>query len=154
MRAGHPRAHLAVLPVSRRWGRAGAPPQLRAARHQSRDSWYLDAHDLDREGERTFRLDRMEEVEQGPRTTEPKKCEKNARREVDITFGDPHYLDLLPWHGLRVTGNGEDGSVSARIDYYGGMWLPRMIAACGGTARTADPEVARLALEYARGLLK
>ena len=28
-----------------------------------------------------------------------------------------------------------------------------MIAACGGTARTADPEVARLALEYARSLL-
>lgn len=117
------------------------------------DSWYLDAHDLERGGERTFRLDRMKELERGPKITKPKEREEGARREVDITFGDPRYLDLLPWHDLRVTGAGEDGSVSARIDYYGGMWLPRMIAACGGTARTADPEVARLALEYARSLL-
>lgn len=118
------------------------------------DSWYLDAHDLDRGGERTFRLDRMEEVERGPRVAAPKGCEKGAGREVDVTFDDSHYLDLLPWHGLRVTGTGEDGSVSARIDYYGGMWLPRMIAACGGAARTTDPEVARLVREYARGLLE
>lgn len=118
------------------------------------DSWYLDAHDLDRGGERTFRLDRMEEVEQGPRVAAPKGCEKGAGREVGVTFDDAHYLDLLPWHGLRVTGTGEDGSVSARIDYYGGMWLPRMIAACGGAARTTDPEVARLVREYARGLLE
>lgn len=118
------------------------------------DSWYLDAHDLDRGGERTFRLDRMEEVEQGPRVAAPKGCEKGAGREVGVTFDDAHYLDLLPWHGLRVTGTGEDGSVSALIDYYGGMWLPRMIAACGGAARTTDPEVARLVREYARGLLE
>lgn len=118
------------------------------------DSWYLDAHDLDRGGERTFRLDRMEEVERGPRVAAPKGREKGAGREVDVTFDDSHYLDLLPWHGLRVTGTGEDGSVSARIDYYGGMWLPRMIAACGGAARTTDPEVARLVREYARGLLE
>lgn len=118
------------------------------------DSWYLDAHDLDRGGERTFRLDRMEEVEQGPRVAAPKGCEKGAGREVGVTFDDAHYLDLLPWHGLRVTGTGEDGSVSARIDYYGGMWLPRMIAACGDAARTTDPEVARLVREYARGLLE
>ena len=86
------------------------------------DSWYLDAHDLERGGERTFRLDRMKELERGPKITKPKEREEGARREVDITFGDPRYLDLLPWHDLRVTGAGEDGSASARIDYYGGMW--------------------------------
>ena len=32
------------------------------------DSWYLDAHDLERGGERTFRLDRMKELERGPRS--------------------------------------------------------------------------------------
>lgn len=78
---------------------------------------------------------------------------RQTSRAVEITFSDRRYLDLLPWHDLRVARVGEDGSVIARTEYYGGMWLPRMIAACGGAARTTDAEVTRLAADYARALL-
>ncbi|MBM6816889.1 WYL domain-containing protein [Olsenella uli] len=118
------------------------------------DVWYLDAYDLERCGERTFRLDRMEDVLVGGRAAAGNAAPgRQTSRAVEITFSDRRYLDLLPWHDLRVARVGEDGSVIARTEYYGGMWLPRMIAACGGAARTTDAEVTRLAADYARALL-
>lgn len=123
----------------------------RGLRHED-ETWYLDAHDLVREGERTFRLDRMSDLESRPRSPERKGAPRAARL-VRITFSDPRYLDLLPWHDLRVTGRDErSGTVSAQTEYYGGMWLPRMLAACGGTAAVDDPEVKSLALDYARSM--
>ena len=121
-------------------------------RHED-GSWYLDALDLGRGARRTFRLDRMEGA-RGVAAREPlarAEAEASAAREVRISFSDPSYLDLLPWHDLRVerTADGAQGVTP----YYGGMWLPRMLAACGGTATTDDAEVAALARSYARGQL-
>lgn len=119
------------------------------------DAWYLDAHDLDRREERTFRLDRMERVEAvRPAAAAPRRVAREART-VTLTFRDPALLEALPWHDLRVTGGDEkDGAVAAQTPYYGGMWLPRMVAACGGAVTCDDPEVSALARGYAREQLQ
>lgn len=117
------------------------------------DSWYLDAWDLDRRGERTFRLDRMSDVKvedaSAPAGVDGRGGAETAR-EVRVTFRDERFLSLLPWHGLVVEGRDEDGSVRTRTAYYGGEWLVRMLAACGGTAVTDDAELASRVRDYAR----
>lgn len=120
------------------------------------DLWYLDAYDIDREGARTFRLDRMENLEELPaRTSRPAKTRgEEPRRTVRLRFDDPRYLDLLPWHDLSVVLREEGGAVVAETPYFGGMWLPRMVAACAGAVSCDDPEVERLAGEYAAGELE
>ena len=130
--------------------RRAAPRRLR----REEGLWYLDALDLDRGGERTFRLDRMSDVRAVPRAG-GRSSRPSPTRQVLITFSDARYLDLLPWHELRIVGRGEkDGLVQAETSYYGGMWLPRMVAACAGTATTNDPEVNALVANYARSLLR
>lgn len=115
------------------------------------DAWFLDAFDLARDGERTFRLDRMEDASVGghPEAPQPETRGPSARL-VDVSFDDASYLDLLPWHDLQVVSSPAGKPVRARIPYYGGMWLPRMIAACAGSAHCDDPEVAALVKSYAR----
>lgn len=112
-------------------------------------SWYLDAYDPSRQGARVFRLDRMKDVHIAPAEELPPEDERTtAERVVRIVFHNRHYLDLLAWPGLHVDRN--DGSVvHAHIPYYGGEWLPRRVAACGGTAHTNDGEVNSLAIAYA-----
>lgn len=112
---------------------------------QSDGAWHLEAFDLDRSQGRTFRLDRMSEVESvvagsredgeaegGPMSpsTEP--------RQVTLTFDDAHWLELLPWHDLE-TRRKKNGAIEAKTSWYGGTWLPRMIAACGGHVTCGDP---------------
>lgn len=123
-------------------------------RHEG-DAWYLDALDLERGGERTFRVDRMEDVRDlGRLSGRPAGAQAPSRaRVVEIEFDDPRYLDLLSWHRLELTSRTETGA-RGRIPYFGGMWLPRMIAACGGHARTSDEEVAALVRSYAQGELE
>lgn len=114
-------------------------------------AWLLDAYDLDRGDERTFRLDRMDATEVGERV-DPPAGPRPARIErlVHLTLDNPSCLDLLPWHDLRLIEAPADGPVFAETPYYGGMWLPRMIAACGGSAHCDDTEVMALAKSYAR----
>lgn len=125
------------------------------------EAWYLDAADLDRGGERTFRLDRMSDValEGAPRDegdTAAREGERGARgaRVVRIRLLDPRLLDLLPWHDLRIVERSDDGSIVAETPYYGGSWLVRMLAACGDAARTDDDELADLVRAHALGQLE
>ena len=125
------------------------------------EAWYLDAADLDRGGERTFRLDRMSDValEGAPRDegdTAAREGERGARgaRVVRILLLDPRLLDLLPWHDLRIVERSDDGSIVAETPYYGGSWLVRMLAACGDAARTDDDELAGLVRAHALGQLE
>lgn len=117
------------------------------------DAWYLEAYDRDRAGERTFRLDRMSEMENVSRAPEPAPTPvPQTAPTVRITFDDPRYLDLLPWHDLHVLERGEK-YVVAETPSYGSSWLPRMLAACGGSAHVDDPTLAEQARAYARGQL-
>lgn len=113
-------------------------------------AWYLDGLDLDRSAERTFRVDRMEGATLGERAPQAAPREERAARMVELTFSDPSYLTLLPWHDLQVTSAPGELPVRARTPYYGGEWLARMIAACGGTARCNDPEVTAQVEKYVR----
>lgn len=114
-------------------------------------NWYLDAFDQHRNAMRTFRLDRMDNVrvrqadtheDAGPDTPWP------VERFVEVTFADARYLDLLEWPKLEVLGTSDDAVVT-RLPYYGGSWLPRHLAACGGTARTSDDALAEAIREAA-----
>jgi proteasome accessory factor C len=113
-------------------------------------TWYLDAYDPSRHGERVFRLDRMKGVSVTPAEEVDSEPEESVgTRTVRITFHDRHYLELLDWPGLHV--ERDDGSVVyARIPYYRGDWLPRRLAACSGTVYIGDSEVRSLAVAYAR----
>jgi len=116
------------------------------------DAWYLDGFDRARGGQRTFRVDHMSNVSVVTPAGEVAEKEIAPSREVRITLRDEHYLALLHWKHLEVISR-KDGVISARIPYFGGMWLPRMVAACSGTASTDDHEVNSLAVEYAKELL-
>lgn len=121
----------------------------RELRHED-STWYLDALDLDRQAGRTFRLDRMSAFEAQPAPEAAPECPQ-AAREVRLDFSDARYLDLLPWHDLLHVERGEkDNTARAVTHYYGGMWLPRMVAACGGAVTADDAEVTSLAARYAR----
>lgn len=130
--------------------------------HLEDGTWYLDAYDLERAGERTFRLDRMSEVEVRPRRRESAEKDgvvgaepKNRPvRLVRLTFRDPRYLELLPWHDLRPVG--DDAQADAQTfetPDYGGDWLARMVAACGGTCTTDDPDLAARVQTLVRSLI-
>lgn len=116
-------------------------------RHED-DAWFLDAYDLDRAGERTFRVDRMTRASCGEKIKAPEAPAPASGRMVSITFTDSVYLDLLPWHDLRITERA-DGVVEAETPYFGGEWLVRMLAACAGTAHVHDEELSGLVREYA-----
>lgn len=120
------------------------------------NSWYLIATDLASGGERTFRMDHMSAVALGsaaPSSQEPQPAgQQSDGQMVGLVFGDPSYLDLLDWHGLVVEARSE-GTVRAHIPWYGGDWLPRMVAACAGTASCDDARVMARAQELARELL-
>lgn len=141
-------------------------------------AWYLDAYDLTRGSDRTFRLDRMsnltrqaagipqqqQESVQSPTTSNPVRISdtdedssltgQDSARSVSITFGDLHYAHLFQWPGLSRLEKAGD-SWQGCIPFYGphSMWLPRHIAACAGAVTTSDAEVTRLALRYVQSQL-
>lgn len=125
----------------------------RALRHEG-DSWYLDALDLDRRGVRTFRVDRMAHARCLGPAHEAGDGQRGRQRLVDVTFSDERYLQLLPWHGLEAQEPDANGHVRATVPYYGGSWLPRMLAACAGTATTSDADVNEAVRAYASSLIE
>lgn len=124
------------------------------------DLWYLDAYDFARSGRRRFRVDRMERLvlEDIPQTA-PQDLpvgEKNREQTmVQLTYTDIAYLEkYLWWPRLEFLTQNEDGSGTAQIPYLeNSTWLPRQVAACGGTVTTNNPQVNQLAREYAEAQL-
>lgn len=130
-------------------GRRAVPLDLR----REDGAWYLDAHDPDRGGTRTFRLDRMAHARLLDRADAPQEAAHETARMVEIVFSDPRYLQLLPWHRLHVKQTDHLGRVHAETPYYGGDWLPRMLAACAGSASSTDEEVRHRVAAYVRSCL-
>lgn len=119
--------------------------------------WYLECTDLERGGQRTFRIDRMSQVEAARRDTrkEPLRADNgHGPRTVEVEFSDLGLLDLFVWPGLELTQLDDDlGRASGTIPYYGGDWLVRQLAGCGAGARTTDPELCDAIVAYARAQL-
>lgn len=133
--------------------KADQAPELRRVRperlSQEDGAWYLHGLDLNKGAARIFRLDRMSGVESMAR--EDAGCAGGTVatdvRRVELVFLERRFLDLFQWPGLEVTSDGEE--VVGSLPYYGGIWLPRQIAGCGGKVVARDPEVAELVRMYA-----
>lgn len=109
---------------------------------RSDDSWYLDAFDLIRSDNRVFRIDRMQDVSliEVPVITPAKQPEEN-RKLVTVCFEDRSYFDLFHWEGLEILSS--DGTnIVARMPQFAGNWLARHLAACAGTVRIGDRQLA------------
>lgn len=130
--------------------------------------WYLDAHDLDRGAERTFRVDRMANVELGGRARAAAEdaagsdagpaggsasAVTGGDRTVELIFADPSYLTLLPWHDLETQPADACGRVYATTEWYGSDWLVRMVAACAGTCTTNNAQLNDAVSAYVRSQL-
>jgi proteasome accessory factor C len=118
------------------------------------DSWYLDAYDLRRGAERVFRLDRMGEPTLYDNAPDLRKQQADSiKRMVTVCFADPAYLDLFNWEGLEVLERVGD-STTVRMPLYGGDWLARHLAACGGTVWVGDEDLAKQVTDYAQRTLE
>ncbi len=117
---------------------------------QTDGTWYLNCVDVERGGKRTFRLDRMSETRCVPRAAGAADEGREGGRMVELTFTDQRFLDLFVWPGLELEGGGE---LRGTIPYFGGMWLPRQIAGCGGAVTTDDPELCSLIHSYVNDLI-
>lgn len=119
--------------------------------------WYLECCDLEHGGQRTFRIDRMSQVNATRRDTrkEPLRADNgHGPRTVEVEFSDLGLLDLFVWPGLELTQRDDDlGRASGTIPYYGGDWLVRQLAGCGAGAHTTDPELCAAVVAYARAQL-
>lgn len=127
------------------------PKELR----QNGEFWTLEALDLDADGERTFFVSNMGVPELLADALPCEASESAAdpeRRTVTLWFSDPHLLDLLEWPDLEVVGE-NDGTIEARIPFYGGPWLVRRIASGGGSVTTDDERLSAMVKEYAASLL-
>ena len=110
---------------------------------QEDGSWYLTGTDPSRGARRDFKLERISSVEaaaHAEKAVEPAGPASEPRR-VTLVFDSEHWLELLPWHDLEVTRRA-NGTLTAKTAWYGGMWLPRMIAACGGHVTCDDSMLA------------
>ena len=133
-------------------GDADAAPRERAARpislEETEGLWYLEAADAETGAHRSFRLDRMDGIVEDPDLPELTVHEEPAR-EVGLVFHDAAMLDLLEWPHLVRTSEPDATPIEARIPYYGGSWLIRRLAACGGTVDILDGDLAQAVRAYA-----
>ena len=83
--------------------------------------WYLECTDLERGGQRTFRIDRMSQVEAARRDAckEPLSADDGrGSRTVEVEFSDLGLLDLFVWPGLELTQRDDDlGRARGTIPY-------------------------------------
>lgn len=140
---------------------ATSTPERRRVRPQKLTEqeglWYLECTDLERGGQRTFRIDRMSQVEAARRDTrkEPLRADDgHGPRTVEVEFSDLGLLDLFVWPGLELAQRDDNlGRARGTIPYYGGDWLVRQLAGCGAGAHTSDPELSSAVAAYARAQL-
>ena len=119
-------------------------------------SWYVKAFDLDLEQERTFRVDRMDDVTTGRVVTnEPASFLAEEPRRVCITFTNKLYYTAFSWPGIRIISENDD-VLHCDIPYYGerSTWLLRRICAGGGSITVDDERIMLLARQYARQQLE
>ena len=133
-------------------GDADAAPRRRHAMpislSEDEGIWYLEAADADSQGLRTFRLDRMDAIEEdfSIETIAPRE---EPAREVELAFASLRMLELLDWPHLQVLSEPGELPVRARLPYYGGLWLVRRLAACGSDVVILDDDLAQAVRGYA-----
>ena len=71
---------------------------------------------------------------------------------AEFVIGSTHFLDVETPTPMSVDNSPEIMEQLCR-EYYGGDWLARHLAACGGTVRTGDQALARHIADYTRRAL-
>ena len=120
------------------------------------DDWYLRAWDHSRESVRTFRLDRIDDLNVTDLPIEHRPSDVALSDSLFDTSGEhttvvlefrPEALGLLGEfvpEGTRVTRVGELSRASVRVAHFHG--LTRLVAGLAGVARVLDPPEARRAV--------
>jgi proteasome accessory factor BC len=123
-----------------------------------REGWYVECYDLNKEGVRHFKLDRVKEATASDRTFEPRpEVEELAGVEGWMTHGEvPTAQVARVWvsperaRWLReertVVEELADGAVVVELPYAGTSWLVREILRGAGDLVVLEPEDAREAI--------
>jgi hypothetical protein len=117
------------------------------------DHSLLEAYDREREGWRTFRIDRIKGVEVLQECFDPKTPETRDTTTSALLLFMPGTLPE-DWPDLKTVRTHEDGAIEARIPWYGSLWLPKKIIAHGKVQVQAPESLAHAVIAYARQLLQ
>lgn len=128
---------------------------------RSEGYWYLDAVDAKGGAKKTFRLDRMVGARVAGRSPASAARHEEAgrgvgetTRRIAIRFDDLRFYELFFWPRLEVTERDDEaGTLEGTIPYYGGDWLVRQLAGCGGAVHVDDPDVTVAVRAYAAAQL-
>lgn len=119
--------------------------------------WYMDCFDHYRDAHRRFRVDLMSDTRTVDPIPMPEDTTANDTPATMLTlrFRDPTLINLFDWHGLEIVDDSDQSCVVAKVPYFGSQsdWLPRHIAACGGSVTCDDERITTAARDYARSLL-
>ena len=120
------------------------------------EGWYVHCYDLERDGPRSFRLDRIREVTALDETFEPRDGIEPDVSGWPSTGEVPESRPARVWisperarwarEDRRVVDELADGAVVVELQYAGGEWLAREILKEAGDAVVLEPEEARQAV--------
>ena len=117
--------------------------------------WYLEGYDLSRSAMRNFRIDRMKDVAIAKdHANVPEVAPDGApQRTINFVLLDQALADALPWNQTSFTPL-TSGATLVSCPYFGGTWLPRRLAACGGAIAIDDADMCKLVRQYAKSALQ
>src|SRR5215204_4988497 len=120
------------------------------------EGWYVHCYDLERDGPRSFRLDRIREVTAQDATFEPREGIEPDVSGWPSTGEVPESRPARVWisperarwarEDRRVVEELADDAVVVELQYAGGEWLAREILKEAGDAIVLEPEEARRAV--------
>ena len=127
------------------------------------EGWYVHCYDLERDGPRSFRLDRIREVTALEETFEPREGIEPDVSGWPSTGEVPESRPARVWisperarwarEDRRVVQELADGAVVVELQFAGGEWLAREILKEAGDALVLEPDEARQAVLDAAGEL-
>lgn len=129
----------------------------------SGDAAYLVAWNVDKDEQRSYRLDRISHVSVTDDSVENHPFERKSVEEslraagetVELAFLRQDVFDRCNWGGINRSDvwTGEDGRIRAQVSYVSKPWLFDQILAAGGSLEIiAPPELRREFVEYAQHL--
>lgn len=129
----------------------------------SGDAAYLVAWNIEKDAQRSYRLDRIAGAALTDDSIEshalsPCSAAESLRahgESAELRFKDPSVLALRDWEGIHrdETRDAEDGTVITRVSYTSKPWLFSQIVASGGAIEIVDPTELRIELaSWARDL--
>ena len=117
--------------------------------------WYLEGYDLSRAAMRNFRIDRMTGVTIAKDHANVPKVAPDGtpQRTINFVLLNQALADALPWNQTSFTPLAS-GATLVSCPYFGGTWLPRRLAACGGAIAIGDADMCKLVRQYAKSALQ